>query len=207
MTKVCRGGVYFYAKVKEVFFRLGISLDIANIICIVFSAISLAVSIGTIAYKIYKDRRKQANLLTVWVKDNKVIICNNSNLLIYDVVVTMVLPGKHQIESGNLGDAMEGVVIYGSGVCDFPISGKNISKDFRARFFHIPPGDFCFETPKCNGKSLNCYGVEVYYKDTNGNYWLRKGGGNLKKKCNETPEEYYGKDLLPLPSELHMYKG
>ena len=185
---------------------MGVNVDVVDIISLVFSAISLVVSIGTIVYQIYRDCREQANLLTVWVKDNKVIICNNSNLLIYDVVVTMVLPGKHQIESKNLGDAMEDIGIYGSGVCDFSVSGKNVSKDFRMRFFHIPPGDFCFEIPKCNGKSLNCYGVEIYYKDTNRKYWLREGDGTLKK-MNDTPEKYYGKNVLPLPSELHMYKG
>lgn len=100
-------------------------------------------------------------------------ICNNSNLIITDIVATVVV-----IQGGGIHDAR----LYNS--------NDRVSKKI------LYPGEtYDMKLDSCGGGMNMKFGIEVAFNDSKGNNWVKSGNG-IYKIVKETPCDYYGLDMI-----------
>lgn len=109
-----------------------------------------------------ENTRKQADSISAWPiyfgllhSKKLVIISNNTQLPIYDVLVSFG-------------------VAYGAG------QGYSEGDDYQSMILRVPPGEYFVKSPKDYGGGMHTQlGVAISFRDVNGKFWLRDATGVL----------------------------
>jgi len=134
------------------------------------------------------EKRKQAAGVSAWLSKKTfhagsltrqiIVLNNNSDSPIYNLVVSIV-------------DAR-----------DKDAKGEETPDEFRRVIDATPPGQvFCFAPEGYNGMGFHP-SVEIAFSDANGNYWVRRGNGQIES-LPEDPFVYYKILQPPVYEDLH----
>lgn len=145
----------------------------------VISLIALLLGFSSLIIQHVKERssklKDQSSKISAWIelesfhtKSVFIELCNLSESPVYEVVISVVnfRTGASQRK------------------CEFP-------SEFQSIIGILPPGK-SYTTVKYGYRSMFFMpSIELFFKDSRNNYWMRKGNGELRK-MNKSPTRHYG---------------
>ena len=157
-----------------------------NCLLIMSSIGSLLAGAGSIAafatfiYQICQNRRRQAEHISCWhVEGRTVAVINNSQLPVYDIVVS--------IDDYNLQK-----VGKGPNSCSYILV--------------LPPGEYEVNTPYNGGGMHHHFGASITFRDHRGVYWTKNVVGQLAKDGKRKKSHIIRQLPLPLDEALYIRK-
>ena len=167
---------------------------IIEIIGIIGGVVSILAAAFNVHHTYTARTREQARRISAWLEDGKVLLSNESELPIYELIVSSVVIKKDKEPR----DIEEAFAIVNSGTYGMESDGKRIKDPSqRIKIAVLSPGLHVVDPPKNDRRASGVVLFELAFRDSRNKVWKRKGNGKLRMECAKRPAELYETGSVP----------